>query len=147
VRRLAPFAILLLAAMGCRQAVRTNHDVIYLLNGEEKIGALERITTDSLWFATEEGTLAFAKSEVRGLDLPQPRQGEEWKTLKDIDDPLLRKLFTNLTLPKTDARYVNLYVEHNFILHEDGTFEKRMRVIRYVSAESGKGRLCTQLQP
>jgi len=139
VRRLAPFAILLLAAMGCRQAVRTSHDVIYLLNGEEKIGALERITTDSLWFATEEGTLAFAKSEVRGLDLPQPRQGEEWKTVKDIDDPLLRKLFTNLTLPKTDARYVNLYVEHNFILHEDGTFEKRMRVIRYVSAESGKG--------
>jgi transglutaminase-like putative cysteine protease len=125
--------------MGCRQAVRTSHDVIYLLSGEEKIGALERITADSLWFKTEEGTLAFAKSEVRGLDLPQPRQGEEWKALKDIDDPLLKELFTNLTLPQTDARYVNLYVEHNFILHEDGRFEKRMRVIRYVSAESGKG--------
>ncbi len=139
MRRLVPLAILLLAAMGCRQAVRTSHDVIYLLSGEEKIGALERITADSLWFATEEGTIACAKSEVRGLDLPQPRQGEEWKTLKDIDDPLLKELFTNLTLPQTDARYVNLYVEHNFILHEDGRFEKRMRVIRYVSAESGKG--------
>ena len=139
MRRLLPFLITILVAAGCRQAVRTSHDVIYLIDGEERVGTLERITADSLWFAAEEGTIACAKSEVRGVDLPQPRQGEEWKTLKDIDDPLLKELFTNLTLPKTDARYVNLYVEHNFILHEDGRFVKRMRVIRYVSAESGKG--------
>lgn len=139
MRRLAPLSILLLAAAGCRQAVRTSNDVIYLLSGEEKIGALERITADSVWFRAEDGTLALAKSEVRGVDLPQPRQGEEWKTVKDVDDPILRELFTNLAPPETDARYVNLYVEYDFILHEDGRFEKRMRVIRYVSAESGKG--------
>ena len=139
MKRLLSFLILIFATTGCRQAVRTSHDVIYLLSGEEKIGAIERITADSLWFKTEEGTLAFAKSEVRGLDLPQPRQGEEWKTLKDIDDPILKEILTTFTPPQIDVRYVNLYVEHNFILHEDGTFEKRMRVIRYVSAESGKG--------
>ena len=139
MKRLVSLLTLLLATTGCRQAVRTSPDVIYLLNGEEKIGSLQRITEDSLWFKTDDGTLMLAKSEVRGVDLPQPREGEEWKLIKDIDDPILKEIFTNLPLPKTDARYVNIYVEHNFILHPDGTFEKQMRVIRYVSAESGKG--------
>jgi len=139
MKRLLSFLILLLLTTGCRKALRTSHDVIYLLDGEEAIGQLQSITADSVWFKTEDKKLALPRSEVRSLDLPQPREGEEWKTLEDIDDPLLKQLLSTLTLPETDARYVNLYVEHNFILHDDGTFEKRKRVIRYVSAESGKG--------
>lgn len=135
------FFLTLLSA--CRPVVRASHDVIYLKNGEEKVGTLERITVDSVWFATDEGKLALSKDEVQSLDLPQPRPGEQWRDVNDIDDPVLKEIFKNFSpseeLGLMDVNYINLYVEHNFILNNDGTFEKRTRIIRLVTAESGKG--------
>ncbi len=145
MKRLSYIAIVFFLAIlsACRPAVRASHDVIYLKNGEEKAGTLERITADSVWFATDEGKLALSKTEVQSLDLPQPRPGEQWKTVKDIDDPLLKEILKSFSPPEEiglmDVNYINLYVENDFILNEDGTFEKRTRVIRYVTAESGKG--------
>ncbi|MBD3285494.1 DUF3857 domain-containing protein, partial [candidate division WOR-3 bacterium] len=133
-------AVMAASAIRCRKAVRTSHDVIYFTSGEEAIGTLEKISSDSVWFRTEEGLKAFARSEVASIDLPQPREGEDWQTAKDIDDPLLKDaLEFAATIPPTDVRYINLYVEHDFVLKEDGTFEHKRRVIRYVTAESGKG--------
>ncbi|MBN2379110.1 DUF3857 domain-containing protein [candidate division WOR-3 bacterium] len=132
--------VLIIAGLGCRSVVRTSHDVIYLTNGEEAIGSLERISEDSVWFKTEEGMLALPVEDVASIDLPQPREGEEWQKVKDINDPVLKQaLEIAASIPPTDVRYINLYVEHDFILREDRTFEHRQRVIRYVTAESGKG--------
>jgi len=130
----------LIALLGCRQVVRTSHDVIYLTNGEEAIGTLERITADSVWFTTEKGTLKYSKAEVASIDLPQPREGEGWRTVKDINDPVLKQAIEiAATIPPTDVRFINLYVEHDYVLNNDNTFEHHERVIRYVTAESGKG--------
>lgn len=139
LRRLGLTLFLAIVFLGCRQAIRTSHDVINLVEGEELVGSLERISADSVWFKTDDGVVVFARSDVKSLDLPQPREGEEWQTVNDVDDPLLKEIIKNFEPPEVDVRYINLYVGHDFILHRDGTFEKRMRVIRYITAESGKG--------
>ncbi|GEM_PF-3592420 len=137
-----PIAFLLIATTGflaCKQTVRTSHDVLYLASGEEVTGNLESITQDSLLFTTKDTKLALPIKEIRSIDLPAPRDGENWQTYKDIDDPVLKDILSNTKVPPTDAKYINLYVEHNFILKKDGSFEKSTRIIRLVTAESGKG--------
>jgi len=132
--------ILLTLGLGCRKVVRTSHDVIYFTSGEEAIGSLHRISKDSVWFHTEEGLKVFDRSEVASIDLPQPREGESWQTVKDIKDTELKKaLAIAASIPPTDVRYINLYVEHEFQLTAKNKLKHRRRVIRYVTAESGKG--------
>lgn len=138
MRRLLPFSVLLILA-SCRTAVRTSPDILYLASGEELTGTLERISADSVWFKSAAGRLVLPRSDVNSIDLPQPRPGESWKTVKDITDPVLRRILAEFVPPETDVKYINLYVEHDFALRDDGSFTKRTRVIRYVSAESGKG--------
>jgi len=141
MKRIWILAAYLVAALGCRQAtVPATHDIIYLTNGEEKTGTLKRITADSVWLVSGKEKLVFARSEVASIDLPQPREGETWRKVEDIDDPVLRAAIEDAAqLPSSDAHYINLYREHSFILHDDGTFESRERIIRYVYAEAGAG--------
>ncbi|NLI98627.1 DUF3857 domain-containing protein [bacterium] len=142
MKRLLYIAIIVLLS-GCRPSVRSSHDVIYLVNGEEKTGTLEKITSDSVWFSTPEGKLEAAKSEVASIDIPQPREGDQWKTVKDIDDPVLKEVLSSFTPPEdiglSDVNFINLYVEHTYSLRDDGKAEVRERVIRFITAEAGKG--------
>lgn len=138
MRRLFALSALLVFA-ACRTVVRTSPDTLYLASGEELTGTIEKITADSVWFKTPSERLVLSRSEVNSIDLPRSRPGEGWKTVKDITDPVLRKILAEFEPPETDVKYINVYVEHDFILREDGSMEKRTRVIRYISAESGKG--------
>lgn len=139
MKRLTLILVTIIALLGCRASIRTAPEVIYLCDGEEFTGRLERITVDSIWFSGQDTSLALPKTDVRGIDIPQPRQGDEWQTVADVTDPIAKRILKDFVPPQSDAKFVDLYVEHNIILNDDGTCTKTMRVIRYVNAESGKG--------
>ena len=132
-----------LATMVCAgEEQRPATDVLYMRKGEEYVGRLVEITEDKVMFdLAEEGRKTFELSEVQRVELGKSRPGSNWRTVEDIDDPLLLQIIdmsASADSVYAGAGYVTLYQEHAYTLCEDGSVENTERTIQKVFLERGK---------
>ncbi len=125
-----------------RQALKNENewkeDIIYTEKGEEYKCRVTKITPDSIYIATSEGTATFPQKEVRSIDLAKKREGYLWKTVKDINDPiLLQSLKTDLS-KFTEKKYVDIYLRKELKIKKDSSYAYSIRCIRAIFSEKGR---------
>jgi len=138
-----PIIILNILFISCgRQVLKSNiewkEDIVYTEKGEEYKCRVTKITPDSIYISTAEGSLTLPQNEVRGIDLAKKREGYLWKTTKDITDPiLLQSLKTDLS-EFSDKNYVDVYCERHLKIKEDSSYAYSIRYIRAICSEKGR---------
>ena len=132
----------LLETMAFAENQRLATDVLYMRKGEEYVGRLIEVTENNVVFdLAAEGQKTFDLSEVQRVELGKSRPGSTWRTIEDIDDPvLLQAINTSASVDSAypGAGYITLYKEHAYILHADGSLENTERTIQKVLLERGK---------
>ncbi|MEJ2567687.1 MAG: DUF3857 domain-containing protein [candidate division WOR-3 bacterium] len=118
--------------------VEWKEDIIYTEKGEEYKCRVTKITPDSIYIVTAEGSLTLPENEIRGIDLAKKREGYLWKTTKDITDPiLLQSLKTDLS-EFSDKNYVDIYCERHLKIKKDSSYAYSIRYIRAICSEKGR---------
>ena len=117
-------------------------DVLYTRKGEEYVGRLSSVSLDSVALEHAiDGRMAFALPDVQRVELGRARPGDAWRTVEDIDDPVLLDAL-NIAPSEEDypnAGYVTVYHETACRLNRDGSADITTRAIRKVLKERGKG--------
>jgi hypothetical protein len=125
-----------------RQALKNENewkeDIIYTEKGEEYKCRVTKITPDSIYLTTSEGKTTFPQKEVRSIDLAKKREGYLWKTVKDINDPiLLQSLKTDLS-KFMEKKYVDIYLRKELKIKKDSSYAYSIRCIRAICSEKGR---------
>jgi hypothetical protein len=125
-----------------RQALKNEseweEDIIYTEKGEEYKCRVIKITLDSIYITTSEGKVTFPQKEVQSIDLAKKREGYLWKTIKDINDPiLLQSLKTDLS-KFADKKYVDIYLRKELKIKKDSSYAYSIRCIRAICSEKGR---------
>jgi len=116
-------------------------DVLYTKKGEEYVGRLSSVSQDSVALEhTIDGMMAFALSDVQRVELGRPRPGDAWRTIEDIDDPVLTEALDAAPSEEEypNAGYVTIYRETAYRLNRDGSTDVTVRKIQKVLQERGK---------
>ena len=121
--------------LSCQHAVFRG-DVVYLLNEEELRGEVVKIDGRVVIRGDEEKSIA--RDSVIAIKLGKKREGWEWKEVKDIKDPVLKRALLSDYKPP-GAGWVNLWVEKKLILKEDSSYVYEERRIRKILDEKGTG--------
>ena len=135
------FAIVYLSS--CNNQIIKNEkeweeDILYTKKGEEYKCRIIKITPDSIYITTSDGSRTFPQNDIKSIDLAQKREGFLWKTTKDITDPvLLNSLETNLS-EFEDKRYVDIYCRKQLKIEEDSSYAYSLRLIRAICSEKGR---------
>lgn len=116
-------------------------DVLYTRAGEEYVGRLERVAGGKVVFLHEgRGKLTLDAKDVQRVELGKTRQGDHWRKVEHIDDPVLLQALK--TAPKAkdypNSGYVTLYQESRVTLNRDGSARTTQRTIQKVFKERGK---------
>ena len=114
------------------------NDIIYLRSGEEVPCHVIEIKKGKIKFEKEgsKKPVVIPIDSVSSIDIGKIREGDEWKTIDDIKDPvLLTALKTNTDLV---GNYVNLLLAYDITLNPDSTYSVRVRVIRKILTKSGE---------
>lgn len=116
-------------------------DMLYLKNGDEYKGALEKMTGDTVSFRVEETNKIeeFPRSELLRIELSKKRAGAGITNLADLKDPLLSSLIESApgVADYPDAGYLTLYEEVTITVHPDRSCTRTKRVIRKVLQRRG----------
>lgn len=114
------------------------NDIIYLRNGEEIPCHILEIKKEMIKFKKEghKKPLIIPIDSVASIDLGKIREGDEWKTVEDIDDIIL----LNALKTKTNqvGNYTNLLIDYNITLNKDSTYSVKVRIIRKILTKSGE---------
>ena len=119
----------------------TDTDVLYTKKGEEYVGRLSTVSADSVVFEhVMEGGMAFALPDVQRVELGRSRTGDTWRTIEDIDDPVLLEAMKDAPSEEEypNAGYVTIYRETASRLNRDGSSDVTSRKIQKVFKERGK---------
>ncbi len=113
-------------------------DVLYMRKGEEHVGRLVSIDAGKVVFVDEDhGPLTFDAKDVQRVELGKSRPGDHWKTVKDIDDPVLLQAL-QAQVHAAASGYVTLYQETTARLAANGASTFTTRTIQKVLQERGK---------
>ncbi len=115
-------------------------DTLYLRDGEQHPGRLEKMTEDTVWFESPEGVLEYPKSDVLKIQLQQARQYDEVETVDQITDPDLLACLESL--PGREqfpaAGYVTLLHRQTIDLREEGVMKETVRHIALILQQRGE---------
>jgi len=122
-------------------------DVLYLNEGEEHIGKLERVASGEISFTELSGQeKRVSTSQVSHVLLSKVRPGDEFDSVASLTDPFLTSLIKGA--PKTedfpDSDYVVLFRRAVFTFQPDGSVTTQGRTIIKILKEAGLG-LANQL--
>lgn len=116
-------------------------DMIFLKNGEEKIGNVEKIDNKMIIFKSSEGKrYAFSLDSIISVSFGKQREGDTWKKIEDITDSLLILFYeksTKVSKKYPSASYVTLYREEK-ISADTQSYIWDKREIKKILRESGK---------
>ncbi len=133
-------AILLLVLTGIVYAGKTRvfNDIVYLRSGEEIPCHVIQIKKNfvKLEKPNAKKPVIIPIDSISSIDLGQIREGDEWKTIKDVKDTVLLRALKEK--PDLVGNYVNLYLSYNINLNEDSTYSIKVRVIRKILTKSGE---------
>ncbi|MBF0545206.1 MAG: DUF3857 domain-containing protein [Candidatus Riflebacteria bacterium] len=114
-------------------------DVLYLNEGEEHLGKVEKIDPSTIHLSEVSGKSEFKKSEVAHILFSKIRSGDEISNVASISDPflkdLLKKAPTASDYPNSD--YVILYQKRSTKFNPDGTMDYERRTIYKIFKEPG----------
>ncbi len=121
-------------------SVPARADILYLNEGEEHVGRLQRITADQVLFTEIDGReMTWPASEVAHILLSQVRPGDEHDRVEKLTDPvavsILKKLPEASEFP--DADFVTLYRNRTFTFQPDGSVVFERRVLIRIFKEPG----------
>lgn len=126
--------------LGAQSEVRAT-DVLYMRAGEEYVGRLEGVGDGKVVFVDERrGRMTLDAKDVQRVELGKARQGDRWRKVSDIDDPILLQTLKSAPGAKAhpDSGYVTLYQETSVSLNRDGSARTTERTIQKVFKERGK---------
>ncbi len=116
-------------------------DMLYLKNGDEYKGALEKMTPDVVSFLVEETNEVkeFPRAELMHIELSQKRAGDEATVLTELNDELLVSVIKSApgAVEHPDAGYLTLYEEVNIKINPDQSCIQTRRIIRKVLQRRG----------
>lgn len=113
-------------------------DILYAENGEEYKCRIIKITPDSIYITTSDGSRTFPQNEIKSIDLAQKREGFLWKTTKDITDPVLQSSLETDLSEFEDKRYVDVYCRKQLKIEGDSSYTYSLRLIRAICSEKGR---------
>jgi hypothetical protein len=130
---------LLVALLTCLAPARA--DVLYLNEGEEHTGKLERVTVDTIFFTdlnAPEPT-AHPMASVAHVLLSRIRPGDEIAVVASLTDPIAVNQVKNLPNPNEfpDSDYVTLFRRRDFAFQPDGSVIYTRREITWILKEPG----------
>lgn len=108
-----------------------NADVLYLNQGEEHVGNLKEITESEVSFESLQSRKieTFATKDIAHILLSKTRTGDEINYVKDITEPIVRKVLENLPNPALfqNSDYVTLYraTDIEYISETEITYKNR----------------------
>ncbi len=131
----------LVCAADAHAAAERFKDVLYMRKGEEHVGRLQRIGPRQVVFVNAAGQrVTYDRAAVQRIELGKARPGDQWRTTRDIDDPLLRRVLKSAppasAYPTSGS--VTLYWEITARLRGDGSSSLTRRRIQKVLQERGK---------
>ncbi len=137
MKRILFMTILLFGVLNAGKKVVFN-DIIYLRSGEEIPCHVLEIKKGKVKFEKEgvKKPVILPVDSVASIDIGKIREGDTWKTIDDIEDPVL----LNVLKKKADfvGNYVNLLLDYKINLHEDSTYSVKVRIIRKILTKSGE---------
>jgi len=122
-------------------------DIIFLHNGEEVRCNVKKIDSKTIVVETIDGTKKFSKSDVIRLTMTHPRMGDNWETMKDIDDSLLLATIEKVGEAKKypSASSITLYHSIDYTFDSDRSCRETVRKIILILNERGKNMNSTSL--
>ena len=143
ITRLSLLLVVLAAAgpvLAAESKVRAT-DVLYLRVGEEYVGRLEGVEGGKVVFIDERrGRMTLDTKDVQRVELGKARQGDQWRKVADIDDPVLLQALKSAPEAKAypNSGFLTLYQETDVELARDGSARTTQRTIQKVFKERGK---------
>ncbi len=125
----------------------TFRDVIFLHDGEEVRCNVKEIDNKTILAETPDGVKKFSKSDVVRLTMTHPRPGDNWNTIKDIDDSLLLATIERASEAKKYpmASSITLYHSISYTFDSDSSCRETVRKIILILNERGKNMNSTSL--
>ena len=139
--KLSLYATISLLLLPLSAEAGTDTDVLYTKKGEEYVGRLSTVSADSVVFEhVMEGGMAFALPDVQRVELGRSRPGDMWRTIEEIDDPVLLEALENAPSEEEfpNAGHVTIYRETAYRLNRGGSSDVTSRKIQKVFKERGK---------
>jgi hypothetical protein len=115
-------------------------DVLYLNEGEELIGNLNKIDNDSISFTTLKGEAKnFTTKEVAHILISKIRKGDEIKSVSEIKDKVVLSVLKNMPDPRkfTNSDYITLFKKRKFEFISDNKVLYTRRELVQVLKEPG----------
>lgn len=121
-------------------AVTAHADILYLNEGEEFVGTLERIADDQITFTAVNGsqTQVFA-TETAHILISKLRPGDEVSRVEELTDPVVNEALARRPQAgeHPHADYVTLFKQRKFAWQKDGTIVYDRREIVQILKEPG----------
>ena len=136
--------LLLLLLLPAMILFAKHKDIVYMMDGSEFLGELEKIDGNTIVLITSEGSKTFHKDSVRAIDLGTWRPGDDWETKRDIDDPILLEALeatgmrSGIRTKYPTAGHITVYRELSVNIEKDLTANQTYRNIVYITNERGK---------
>ncbi|OIP29723.1 hypothetical protein AUK22_02865 [bacterium CG2_30_54_10] len=132
--------MLLVAAMTVLASAQAFADFLYLNEGEEHVGSLNRVDPTTVYFNEVDGkAVSWPASEVSHITISKVRPGDQYSNVASLTDPLLVSILKHLPEASEfpDADYVTLYNNRNFAFQADGSVLYEKREILRIFKEPG----------
>jgi len=118
-------------------------DVLYLNEGEEHVGVLQKIDEKKISFKEAVGEeKTFEKAEVSHVLVSKVREGDQFSFIASLTDPFLISLINEAPTATDypDSDYVTLFKRRSFEYQADGSVVFKRREIVKILKEDGLGR-------
>ncbi|MFZ2959703.1 MAG: DUF3857 domain-containing protein [Candidatus Ozemobacteraceae bacterium] len=117
-------------------------DILYLNEGEEHIGSVEKVAGGNITFREANGsTRTFFASETARVLFSKLRPGDEISTVASLTDPLVREILAKApgAAQHPDSDYITLFRRRTFTFRPDGSvFHERRKIVKILK-EPGLG--------
>lgn len=115
-------------------------DVVYLNQGEEYSGILQKVCEESVILKPLQDELReFKREEIAHILLSKIREGDEITRVEDLTDPVAIEVMQNLPDPDEfpDANYITLYRLNEYVIEEDDNVTHNSRYLLLMVREPG----------
>jgi len=136
---IAIFSISIFMFIGCaKQIYKGEEDILYLKNGEEVVGTVLKYERENISVKRGRSIKKISRDSVASIEFSQFREGDDWKTIRDIKDKTLLSMLKIDVSKYKNAGYVNLFISKNITFKKDGSYNIKIRKIRKILAERGR---------
>ncbi|MBF0500556.1 MAG: DUF3857 domain-containing protein [Candidatus Riflebacteria bacterium] len=140
IRTLFVSAMALTASASLTSLFPLHADVLYLNEGEEHIGNIEKIGDGKIGFNEADGTKhTYVATETAHVLFSKIRPGDEISQVASITDPLVREILAKAptAAQHPDSDYVTLFRRRTFTFRPDGSVLHERRKLLKILKEPG----------